>query len=82
MNLDASNPLHHTARIKTMLDQIILHARTDVSKVSEPKAQALFEVTAEVLAGLRLAYEHYEGGTESGMSRTPRAIDDLTAPRE
>jgi hypothetical protein len=40
------------------------HARQDVAKVDDPKAQALFETTAEVLAGLKKAYEHFEQGTE------------------
>lgn len=36
------------------------HAREDVGKVGEPKAQALFETTAEVCGGLATAFEHYE----------------------
>jgi len=35
-----------------------------VAKVSEPKAQALFETTAEVLRGLATAYDHYEAKAE------------------
>jgi hypothetical protein len=35
-----------------MLDETATHAREDVSKISNPKAQALFETTAEVLKGL------------------------------
>jgi hypothetical protein len=31
-----------------------------VSKVSDPKAQALFETTAEVLKGLVKAYDDFE----------------------
>jgi hypothetical protein len=59
-----SNPRHHTANIKGMLDDVITHAREDVDKVNEPKAQALFETTAEVLIGLRKAYDDYERGEE------------------
>lgn len=55
-----SDPRHHTANIKRMLDEIIQHAREDESKVSNPKAQALFETTAEVLTGLKTAYDHFE----------------------
>ena len=39
---------------------VINHVREDVGKVEEPKAQALFETTAEVLNGLVIAYDHYE----------------------
>jgi hypothetical protein len=59
-----SDPRHHTAKIKQMLTEIMEHARQDVGKVTDPRAQALFETTAEVLAGLKKAYEHFEQGTE------------------
>lgn len=60
-----SDPRHHTAKLKQMLREIIDHAREDVSKVHDPKAQALFETTSEVLGGLVKAYEHYEGRSEA-----------------
>jgi hypothetical protein len=63
-----TDPRHHTENIKRMLTEIINHAREDVMKVNEPKAQALFETTAEVLIGLRTAYEHYESKAEPGMA--------------
>ena len=63
------DPRHHTAKIKAMLHDIITHAREDVGKIDEPKAQALFETTAEVLKGLITAYDHYERGSEKGMRR-------------
>ena len=40
------------------------HIREDVTKVSDPKAQALFETSAEVLGGLITAYEHFEQKSE------------------
>jgi hypothetical protein len=43
-----------------MLSGIITHLRADEGKVQDPKAQALFETTAEVLTGLETAFEHYE----------------------
>lgn len=64
-----SDPRHHTANIKSMLDEVINHLRQDVTKVKEPKAQALFEASAEVLAGLHTAFDHYEKGEEAGMRR-------------
>jgi DNA gyrase/topoisomerase IV subunit A len=59
-----SDPRHHTANIKRMIDELVQHMREDVTKVSNPKAQALFETSAEVLTGLRTAYDHFEQGTE------------------
>jgi len=47
-----------------MLTDVINHAREDVSKINDPKAQALFETTAEILTGLRKAYEDFEQKSE------------------
>jgi hypothetical protein len=72
MKTDATNiaePRHHTARITQMLDGIIQHLREDISKTNEPKAQAMFETNAEVLTGIRTAFEHYDAGTEAGLRR-------------
>jgi hypothetical protein len=59
-----SDPRHHTIKIRGMLSDIRDHRRQDVSKVEDPRAEALFETTAEVLGGLITAYEHYERGAE------------------
>ncbi len=59
-----NDPRHHTAKLKSMLTDVINHAREDVSKINDPKAQALFETTAEVLTGLRKAYEDFEQKSE------------------
>ena len=64
-----SNPIHHTIKLKEMLTGVIEHAREDVSKVNDPKAQALFETTAEVLMGLRKAFEDFEKGTEEAWKK-------------
>ena len=65
-----TDPRHHVANIHGMLDHLLNHCREDVARVSEPKAQALFETTAEVLGGLKTAYEHYASGKERGMARS------------
>jgi len=66
MQIDTSaDPRQHTANIKRMLNEVVNHVRQDVDRVDDPKAQALFETTAEVLRGLITAYEHYEGRTEN-----------------
>ena len=59
-----NDPRHHAAHIKQMLNDLVHNVREDVAKVSEPKAQALFESTAEVLSGLATAYDHYETKAE------------------
>jgi len=63
-NYPESDPRHHTAKIKRMLTDAMNHCREDVGKITEPKAQALFETTAEVLQGLAKAFEHYDTGAE------------------
>jgi hypothetical protein len=64
---NTDDPLHHVSNIQTMLGDLMTHCREDAGRVHEPKAQALFETTAEVLQGLRTAYEHYATGAEPAM---------------
>ena len=52
-----NNPIRHTHKIKAQMRQIIKHLREDVGKVTEAKAQALFETSAEVLTGLVKAFD-------------------------
>jgi hypothetical protein len=54
----------HVENVRSNLDELVAHLRRDVTKVGDPKAQALFETTAEVLAGLSKAFEHYANRTE------------------
>jgi hypothetical protein len=42
MQYDEKDPRHHTLKLKQMLTDTVTHARQDVVKVSDPKAQALF----------------------------------------
>ena len=65
------NPLHHTQKIKTRMRKLIEHLREDVGKVKEPKAQALFETSAEVLTGLVKAFDDYEHKSEKVWRTAP-----------
>lgn len=56
---DESDPRYHAENIQRMLRDVMEHAREDIGKVDDPKAQALYETTAEVLGGLVTAYQHY-----------------------
>jgi hypothetical protein len=58
------DPGYHTARIKQMLKNVVDHAREDVHKIDDPRAEALFETTAEVVLGLVKAYDHFEKRSE------------------
>ncbi len=66
------DPRHHTTKIKGMLDKTARHCGEDIPKITEPKAQALFETTAEVLKGFITAYHHYEKAEEPGRRRLLR----------
>jgi hypothetical protein len=46
------------------LDDLIQEVRGNIPQTDEPKAQALYETTAEVLLGLRKAYADYDKGGE------------------
>jgi hypothetical protein len=63
-----SSPRARARHIAQLLTEVIECARQDVADIAEPKAQALFETTAEVLIGLRKAHYDYESGTEKAMS--------------
>ena len=63
------NVQHHTRHIKQLLSAAANHAREDVHKVSEPKAQALFETTAETLNGLVKAFDDFEHKTEAAWKK-------------
>ena len=64
---------HHTKKIKVRMHALISHLRADISKVAEPKAQALFETSAEVLTGLAKAFSDYEKRSELAWRATPVA---------
>ena len=75
-------PFHHTQKLKAQMRQMIEHLRKDVGRVTEPKAQALFETSAEVLTGLVKAFDDYEQQseaawqTEATASRPDERITD------
>jgi hypothetical protein len=46
------------------LDQMSQELRKDIQKIEDPKGQAMFETAAEVLTGLKTAFQHYESDAE------------------
>jgi hypothetical protein len=65
--LETDDPKAHAANIEQMLSDLIDHVRRDIDRVHNPKAQVLFETSAEVLIGLRTAYQHFQSGAEKAM---------------
>jgi len=61
---NSSNPLHHTANMKKEFATLADHLRQDVSKIADPTAKALFEVSAEVIGSLYKSFDDYEKKNE------------------
>jgi hypothetical protein len=60
----SKDPRAHTANVRKEFRELIDHLRGDIDKVTEPKAQALFETSVEVISGLDAAFKHYEEKSE------------------
>jgi len=72
MNETTSDPTFHINRIKGLMSDLRDHLRDDIHVITEPKAQALFETSAEVLGGLIKAFDDYEEGNEEAWRRPPK----------
>ena len=66
-------PQQHARRIAQMLQQAQQECRADIGRVSDPKAQALFETIAEVLGGAMKALEDYQNRSEPAWQSSPSA---------
>lgn len=61
---EQKTPQQHAAHIASLLQQARQECRADIKRVSDPKAQALFETTAEAVGGLCKALSDYQKGSE------------------
>jgi len=64
-----SDPRHHTQKMQRRLQETIDHLRADIQKVNEPQLKAMFETSAEVLAGLKKAFSDYEKKNEAAWRK-------------
>jgi hypothetical protein len=64
-----SDPRHHTRKVGDQLQGLAEHLRSDVTKVADPRAEALFETSAEVLLGLAKAFADFERRDEAAWRR-------------
>ena len=55
----SSDPAVHSAHLQQEIAGLIDHLHQDIGRVREPQFQALLETSAEVLGGLRKAFEDY-----------------------
>ncbi|HEU0037156.1 MAG TPA: hypothetical protein VFQ53_41385 [Kofleriaceae bacterium] len=54
--LDTTEAVPHMVNVMGELHELIDHMRRDAQRVADPRAAALFETSAEVLAGLERAF--------------------------
>jgi len=61
----------HTQNLNRILTEVIDHARSDIQKIFDPKVQALFETTAEMLTGLGKPLDDFEQHNERHHGERP-----------
>ena len=62
----------HTREVKDRIDGLVEHLRASISDVEDPRAEALYETSAEVLQGIRTAFDHYERRSEEAWREDGR----------
>lgn len=62
--IKSEDPKERAQNIEQYLYELKLFCHSESSTVSDPKARALFETTAEVLGGLEKAYSDYQSENE------------------
>jgi hypothetical protein len=55
---------NYPCEMEAKLDKMAREMRRDMEKIDDPKGQALFEAAAEVITGLKTAFEHYDAESE------------------
>jgi hypothetical protein len=61
----SSEPATHSTHLQQEIASLIDHLHRDIKRAPEPQFQALLETSAEVLGGLRKAFEDYGKHTEA-----------------
>jgi hypothetical protein len=60
-----SNHVSHSSEAQMRLQQLVDYLRSNVHQVEDPRAQALYETSAEVLLGLKKAFADYAKQNEA-----------------
>lgn len=55
--------------IEKKLDNLIAELKTDIQKIENPQAAALYETSAEVLTGLKKAFTHFADKSEEAWQK-------------
>lgn len=67
------NPQQHAQDIVQTLQKAQGECRTDIERINDPKAQALFETIAEVLGGAIKALQDYSSASERVWQSSPQS---------
>ena len=62
---EQSDPHRHVRNIQGRFQELIDHLRSDIEKIEDARAKAMFETSAEVLGGLKKAFRDYEAKNEA-----------------
>jgi len=63
-NENSNDPMVHVSNLKSEFTSLIEHLRSDISKIEDRSAKALFETSSEVLIGLKKAFSDFESKSE------------------
>jgi hypothetical protein len=63
--LKREDAMYHVRNLSQKFKQLREHLKEDIQQIEEPRAQALFETTAEVLEGVTKAFDDYLGKNET-----------------
>jgi hypothetical protein len=63
------DPKMVAARLRNAIEDLENQLRMDVREVDDPRAQVLFETSAETLKGLVTAFQDFDAGKEAAFRR-------------
>lgn len=61
----ASTPVNHAREAQHRIDELVRILRDGVMNDPDPRGQALYETSAEVVLGVRKALSHYQNKDEA-----------------
>ncbi len=64
---DRTSAKTSAARLRNSMEDLVNQLRSEINRVDEPRAQVLFETTAEALRGLITAFQDYDDGREEAF---------------
>lgn len=65
----SNDPREKAAKMRERFEEIVAQLRGDVPLLTDPKAKALYEVSAEVIDMLEKAFINYENGRDATIKR-------------